>query len=166
MAKQKGFFHSIMKIIKLAVGTIIAIVLTIILTYSFMHKSFQENPEDEKDKVKKNIPKMGETFELADMPVTIFTGEKRDRFLRVKIVLEVNSSDVFSELEERKPQLIDKATKILSGIEYEKLKTMYEKNESGKTGFDILKTQLRDAFNYELMTGYIVNVYLPKFTVQ
>lgn len=80
------------------------------------------------------------------------------RYLRVKIVLELNHVDLASEIEENLPQVNDKILMILPSKTFNAIKTF-----EGKMA---LKKEIMNGLNSLLKEGKVSNLYFEEFVVQ
>jgi flagellar protein FliL len=84
------------------------------------------------------------------------TGGKR--YLRVKMVLELNNEGLISEMEENLPHVNDKILMILPSKTFNAIKAF-----EGKMA---LKNEIMNGLNSFLKEGRITNVYFEEFVVQ
>ena len=80
------------------------------------------------------------------------------RFLRVKIILEVDNKKASKELDVKVAMLRDAAISILSSKDFPELDSV--------KGKDDLRVQLMDAINSKLETCKVINIYFQDFVAQ
>ena len=100
---------------------------------------------------------LGPTFPL-DVFIVNLAGASGERYLKVKLELELKDSSLVSELEKRKPQVRDTILLLLSGKTFEDVATY-----KGKTK---LRNGITARLNAFLAPGSIKKVYFTEFVVQ
>jgi len=111
----------------------------------------------ENDKKNVLMREKKEVFPLKTFVVNLAdTGGKR--YLRVGIVLELDTAGLTSEINETLPQVRDKILMILPAKTFDDIKT-----SAGKTA---LKNQIVNELNSFLKEGKISNLYFEEFVVQ
>jgi flagellar FliL protein len=97
-------------------------------------------------------------FLSIDSFVVNITDGENDRFLKVKIDLEVSSAEVSKELEQRMPQVKDIMIGLLSSQNANLVRTM--------EGKDQLREQVLTRLNAVVRTGVVRQVLFTEFVVQ
>ncbi len=80
------------------------------------------------------------------------------RFVKVQLELELSSTDMIAELDERKPQLQDMVISVLSNRTYAEL--------LGVRGKTQVREELLRRMNQSLTTGTVTRIYFTEFLVQ
>ena len=96
-------------------------------------------------------------FSMEPFVVNIGDGD-RDRFLKLKIDLEVSSADVSSELEQRLPQVKDIMIGLLSSQSFADIRSM--------EGKEALREELQTRLNAVVRKGTVQQVFFTEFVVQ
>ena len=96
-------------------------------------------------------------FSMEPFVVNIGDGD-RDRFLKLKIDLEVSSADVSAELEQRLPQIKDIMIGLLSSQSFADIRSM--------EGKEALREELQTRLNAVVRKGTVQQVFFTEFVVQ
>lgn len=105
----------------------------------------------------KDPPKFGQTFDLGEFTVNL-SGDAGRRFVRAKIVVEVDKPEVVKELEERTPQLRDGVITVLAA------KTMDD--ISTGDGRERLRREIAASLESRVGSDRIRNVYFTELVFQ
>ena len=87
--------------------------------------------------------------------VVNLSGSKGRRILKVNIELEVESDDVYAEIDKRKAQIRDIIISLLTSKDYQAVETTEGKNS--------LREELKSNLNNFLSTGQIKNIFFTDF---
>jgi flagellar FliL protein len=82
----------------------------------------------------------------------------RDRFLKLKTEIELSSSEVAAELEQRLPQIRDLIISLLGAKSFDEVRTIEGKN--------FLREEMLLRINSLLVTGKAKSIYFTEFVVQ
>ncbi len=96
-------------------------------------------------------------FSMEPFVVNINDGSK-DRFLKLKVDLEVSSEAVSSELDQRLPQVKDIMIGLLSSQSFSDIRSM--------EGKDYLREELQTRLNAVVRKGSVQQVFFTEFVVQ
>jgi len=96
-------------------------------------------------------------YSLEPFIVNIDDGDK-DRFLKLKVDLEVSSKEVAAELEQRLPQVKDIMIGLLSGQSFSDIRST--------EGKDYLREELQTRLNAVVRKGIVRQVFFTEFVVQ
>jgi flagellar protein FliL len=100
---------------------------------------------------------MGEIYEL-DTFIVNLSGGAGNNYLKVKISLELNNTELKTEFEKRLPQFRDAILTLLSSKTIIEVKTLEGKSQ--------IRAEILTTLNQYLKTGKISNVYFSDFIVQ
>lgn len=115
-----------------------------------------ESPQKKKDQeVKKPL---GELFSFERAIIVNLAETNAERYLKVDLVLELDSPKLLKEIESRLPQIQDLLISITS------TKTLDD--VSTTSGRNMLRQEMVDKINSLLATGQVSNVYFTEFVVQ
>jgi flagellar basal body-associated protein FliL len=94
-----------------------------------------------------------------DKPIIVNLSQTNaERYLKVDIALELDSSGAADEVRERLPQVLDLLINILSNKTLDDI--------SSTSGRNMLRQEMIDKINAVLNNGRVVNVYFTEFVVQ
>lgn len=111
------------------------------------HETDKKEEQEKKDLVGKIIPL--ETF------VVNLGGDKGRRILKVNMELEVETEEVFSEVDKRKAQIRDIVITLLTSKDYSAIASVEGKNA--------LRDEIKGNLNNFLSTGQIKNIFFTDF---
>lgn len=103
-----------------------------------------------------------------EAPATLFVFEKpivvnlaetnAERFLKVSIVLDMESQELRGEIDGKQPRLLDLLINILSSKTLDTIST--------PAGRNMLRQEMIDKMNAQFESGRLVNVYFTEFVIQ
>jgi len=102
-------------------------------------------------------PSVPETFAMDAFVVNIADGDK-DRFLKLKVDLEVSGPAVSAELTERLPQVKDIMISVVSSQSFGDVRSL--------EGKDFLREELQTRLNAVVREGTVRKVFFTEFIVQ
>jgi flagellar FliL protein len=121
----------------------------------------QENSEEKKaEQVVKDVnsvEQLGIMYDLGNFVVNL-ADKDADRYLKITIVLELESDAVRMEVDRRLPQIKDAITTLLLTKTSEDIKTA--------EGMELLKEEIIKRVNAILPLGGVKNVYFTEFVIQ
>ncbi len=117
----------------------------------------QEKKAEEVVKEVNSIEKLGIMYDLGTFVVNL-ADKDADRYLKVDIVLELESEKVKMEVEKRLPQIKDAITTLLLTKTSDEIKTA--------EGMELLKEEIIKRVNAILPLGGVKNVYFTEFVIQ
>ena len=125
----------------------------------FASRFLGSSPQGEQAKsvTTKEKTQMGPTYSLGSFIVNLNDPVRRS-YLKVKAVLELNSTDVSTEVDKRLPQLRDSIILLLSSKSYEEIASM-----EGKLR---LRQEMLGQLNHHLGKGKLAAIYFTEFVVQ
>ena len=148
----------------LIVIVILLLVLLIIggLVAYFLLSGGDEEEQVEPQKVEKkrkvsNMTEIGPIYPLDGFIVNLLSNNS-SRYLKCKIDLELDSSELQEEVDKKLPAIRDLIIRILSTKTVEEIQT--------SKGKEKLKEEIRRKINEILTTGEIRNVYFTEFVIQ
>jgi flagellar FliL protein len=100
---------------------------------------------------------LGKIVPLEPFVVNI-SDRERDRFLKLKTEIELSSSDVAAELQQRMPQIRDLIISLLGAKSFDEVRSIEGKN--------FLREEMLLRINSLLVTGKAKSVYFTEFVVQ
>ncbi len=130
--------------------------------YKFLLSGKQEENSEEKkaEQVVKEVnavEQLGIMYDLGTFVVNL-ADKDADRYLKITIVLELESDQVRMEVEKRLPQIKDAITTLLLTKTSEEIKTA--------EGMELLKEEIIKRVNAILPLGGVKNVYFTEFVIQ
>jgi len=130
--------------------------------YKFLIAGKQEENSEEKkaEKVVKEVnavEQLGIMYDLGTFVVNL-SDKDADRYLKITVVLELESDQVRMEVEKRLPQIKDAITTLLLTKTSEEIKTA--------EGMELLKEEIIKRVNAILPLGGVKNVYFTEFVIQ
>ncbi len=117
-------------------------------------------PEKKAEKVVKEVnavEQLGIMYDLGTFVVNL-ADKDADRYLKITVVLELESDQVRMEVEKRLPQIKDAITTLLLTKTSEEIKTA--------EGMELLKEEIIKRVNAILPLGGVKNVYFTEFVIQ
>lgn len=105
---------------------------------------------------KEDNPKTGPLFEIGEFTTNLAPDSER-RFVKVRVVVELNDSSLENEVKEKLPILKDRILLFFNSKTSDDLKA---ENRSR------LKNELQAQLNHCLQTGKIVNIYFSDLVLQ
>lgn len=124
--------------------------------FFFLGGGEKEAPPEEEKEVAEAAPQQSYFHELPDMTVNLSSGGSR--FLRLRVVLEVNSEEAVAKLEEIQPRLVDDFQVYLRELRPEDLR--------GSAGSYRLRHDLLLRANQAAQPVVVENVLFKEFLVQ
>jgi flagellar FliL protein len=100
---------------------------------------------------------LGKIYPLEPFVVNI-SDRERDRFLKLKTEIELSSSEVAAELDQRLPQIRDLIISLLGAKSFDEVRTIEGKN--------FLREEMLLRINSLLVTGKAKSIYFTEFVVQ
>ncbi len=143
-----------MKIIIVMMVTII--IITGIFSYVFMSFLAPGNGNQEDAVKEESESKIGPTYTLGDFVVNL-SGSGGYQFIKANIVVEVDESEVVTELDKRNPQIRDL---IILTLREQKIEDIEE------PGAHVIKNRLKSRLNGVLNSGQIQSVWFTQLVVQ
>lgn len=144
-----------LKLVLFAVALlIVAAVSASYLTFLFFS---QGKSPAEGQAAAKEPAKFGQTFDLGEFTVNL-AGDSGRRYVRTKIVVEVNKPEVVNELQQRTPQLRDGVITVLSSKTMDDIATI--------EGRENLRREIIRSLEARVGSGRIRNVYFTDFVYQ
>lgn len=130
--------------------------------YKFLLSGKQEENSEEKkaEQVVKEVnavEQLGIMYDLGTFVVNL-ADKDADRYLKITIVLELESDMVRMEVEKRLPQIKDAITTLLLTKTSDEIKTA--------EGMELLKEEIIKRVNAILPLGGVKNVYFTEFVIQ
>lgn len=116
-----------------------------------------EKVEPEKEKVS-SAKEVGELYEFENAVVVNIAETNAERYLKVNIVLELDSAKLKDEIEKRKPQIMDLFINIFASKTLDMISTV--------SGRNLVRQELIDKVNARIKTGRIVNIFFTEFVIQ
>ncbi len=123
-------------------------------------KKNENTPEKKAEKVVKEVnavEQLGIMYDLGTFVVNL-ADKDADRYLKITVVLELESDQVRMEVEKRLPQIKDAITTLLLTKTSEEIKTA--------EGMELLKEEIIKRVNAILPLGGVKNVYFTEFVIQ
>lgn len=118
----------------------------------------KESKKNDKAKEKgKDKAELGPTVELNPIVVNL-AGTDARRFLKTRMVLELNDEKAAEDIKARSPQIYDLLIDVLSSYK------VYDLTAAG--GKERIRSEVLDRLNLLLPSGTVVNVYLNELVVQ
>lgn len=145
-------------VLVLAIGG--ALVMVSMLTKPQTTEQGDDSRESKGDKDDKQLVKkpLGELFSFERAVIVNLAETNAERYLKVDVVLELDSPKLVKEVESRLPQIQDLLISITSTKTLEDVSTT--------SGRNMLRQEIVDKINSLLATGQISNVYFTEFVVQ
>lgn len=130
--------------------------------YKFLIAGKQEENTEEKKaqqvvKEVNAVEQLGIMYDLGTFVVNL-ADRDADRYLKITVVLELESDMVRMEIEKRLPQIKDTITTLLLTKTSEEIKTA--------EGMELLKEEIIKRVNAILPLGGVKNVYFTEFVIQ
>lgn len=114
--------------------------------------------EDKTSKKTGSKSELGELYSFERAVIVNLAETNAERYLKVDIVLELDSPKLTKEIESRLPQIQDLLINVTSTKTLEDVSTT--------SGRNMLRQEMIDKINSLLSTGQITNVYFTEFVVQ
>lgn len=116
-----------------------------------------KSKSDSKEQADAKKP-LGELFSFERAVIVNLAETNAERYLKVDVVLELDSAKLVKEVESRLPQIQDLLISITSTKTLEDVSTT--------SGRNMLRQEIVDKINSLLATGQVTNVYFTEFVVQ
>ncbi len=104
-----------------------------------------------------DLTQVGPMYEL-DKFIVNLASDGGSRYLRVKMNLELSSSEFQAEVDKKKPLVRDIIIRVLSAKSYEEISTI--------RGKEALKDEIVNELNKVFIDGHIKNVFFTEFVIQ
>ncbi len=104
-----------------------------------------------------DLTKIGPIYPLDQFIVNLLSSNG-ERFLKIKMDLELSGPELTAELDKKKPMIRDIIIRTLSSKTFQEIST--------NRGKEKLKDELVEKINNVLTDGYIKNIFLIEFVVQ
>lgn len=104
-----------------------------------------------------DLTKIGPIYPLDKFIVNLLSSNG-ERFLKIKMDLELSGPELTAELDKKKPMIRDIIIRTLSSKTFQEIST--------NRGKEKLKDELVEKINNVLTDGYIKNIFLIEFVVQ
>ncbi|RKY36502.1 MAG: flagellar basal body protein FliL [Candidatus Omnitrophota bacterium] len=145
---------------------IVAIILALVAAFLLVKaltpqkgQGVQPQAEPKQEQVEEGeIKSMGHLYSFENPLIVNLAGTNAERYLKVEMSLEIDSPRVKTELDSRKPQILDLLINILSNKTLDDISTT--------AGRNMLRQAMIDKINAKLETGRLKNIYFVEFVVQ
>lgn len=156
MAENEGVVQKKSKLMPIIIGVVLLVVVAgaaAFLVPKFLNKGAAEGEDASVEEVTSDEP--GEYYEMREFVVNL---SEVTRYLKTRIVLEVDSAKAVDEIEAKNPRIRDDVLILLSSKSTTELSDLAGKNQ--------LKDQLTFRINRVLKKGRVMNIYFKQFVIQ